>query len=253
MSRFRFAMAAVAVVFAVAPQARADDAADARAIVEKAVKAHGGQDKLDKHASSVLKFKGTFHGAGEGIPMTGEISSQGSDKQRIDLEIEAGGQKIPFLIVLNGDKGWNKIAKDTTEMDKDKLAEAKQAAHAGWVTTLAPLKDKKTFTLATTGEIKIEKRAALGVKVSRKGYRDVDLYFDKETGMLVKAETRVKDETSGQEVSEESFPSDYKDVKGTKQAHKITVKRNGKPFLDGEVTNIELFEKLDASTFAKPE
>jgi len=236
---------------AVGAPARADDAADARAIIEKAVKAHGGQDKLDKLPGTAIKFKGTFHGAGEGIPMSGEVSSQGPDKQRIDIEVEAGGQKIPVVIIVAGDKGWSKIAKDVTEMDKDKLAEAKEQAYAGWVATLAPLKDKQ-FTLATIGEVKIEKRAALGVKVSSKGHRDIDLYFDKETGMLVKSETRVKDD-GGQEVTEESFPSEYKDVQGTKQAHKFSVKRNGKLFMEGEASKVELFEKLDASTFAKPE
>ncbi len=251
MKQFRYAVVAVGFVFAVGAPARADDAADARVIIAKAVKAHGGQDKLDKLPGISVKFKGTFHGAGEGIPMSGEVSAQGPDRQRIDIEVEAGGQKIPVVIIVAGEKGWSKIAKDVTEMDKDKLAEAKEQAYAGWVATLAPLKDKQ-FKLGTIGEIKIEKRAALGVKVSSKGHRDIDLYFDKETGLLVKSESRVKDD-GGQEVTEESFPSDYKDVQGTKQAMKFTVKRNGKLFMEGEATKVELFEKLDASTFAKPE
>src|SRR6266511_1945200 len=140
MKQFRYAVVAVGFVFAVGAPARADDAADARVIIAKAVKAHGGQDKLDKLPGISVKFKGTFHGAGEGIPMSGEVSAQGPDRQRIDIEVEAGGQKI---------------AKDVTEMDKDKLAEAKEQAYAGWVATLAPLKDKQ-FKLGTIGEIKIE-------------------------------------------------------------------------------------------------
>lgn len=252
MKQFRYAVLAVGFVVAVTGPARADDAADAKALVEKAIKAHGGQEKLDKLPGTTIKFKGTFHGMGEGIPMSGEVSAQGPDKQRIDIEVEAGGQKVPIVIILNGDKGWSKIVKDVKELGKDELAEAKEQAYASWVVTLAPLKDKK-FTFATTGEIKVEKRPALGVKVSSKGHRDVDLYFDKETGMLVKTETRVKDDTSGQEVTEESFPSDYKDVQGVKQAHKFTVKRNGKLHVEGEASEIKLSDKLDASTFAKPE
>lgn len=245
------AVLAVGFLVAVGAPARADDAADARALVEKAVKAHGGQETLDKLPASVVKFKGTFHGMGDGIPMSGEISTQGADKQRIDIEVEAGGQKIPIVIILAADKGWSKIAKDTTEMDKDQLAEAKEQAFAAWVATLAPLKGKQ-FTLATTGEVKVDKRPALGVKVSSKGHRDVDLYFDKETGLLVKTETRVKDETSGQEVSEESFSTEYKEVQGTKHAMKFTVKRDGKLFMEGESTEVTLSDKLDAGTFAKP-
>jgi outer membrane lipoprotein-sorting protein len=250
MMHFRFAVLASGFALAVSVPARADDAADARALVEKAVKAHGGQETLDKLPGASIKFKGTFHGMGDGIPISGEIATQGPDKFRVDMEVEAGGQKFPIVIVVNGDKGWTKILKDTKESDKDELAETKEQAYAGWVATLAPLKDKK-FTLATTGEIKVENRTALGVKVSSKGHRDVDLYFDKETGLLVKIEKRVKDE-AGQEVSEESFPSEYKEVQGTKQAKKFTVKRNGKLHTEGEATEIQLFEKHDASTFAKP-
>jgi outer membrane lipoprotein-sorting protein len=252
MKQFQYAVLTVGFMLAVGAPARADDAADAKALVEKAVKAHGGQDKLDKLPGVSVKFKGTFHGMGDGIAMSGEISSQGPDKQRIDIEVEAGGQKLPILIITNGDKGWSKIIKEVKELGKDELAEAKEQAYAAWVVTLAPLKDKQ-FTFATTGEIKVEKRTALGVKVSSKGHRDVDLYFDKETGMLVKSETRVKDDMSGQEVTEESFPGDYKDVQGTKQPMKFTVKRNGKLHVEGEATEIKLSEKLDASLFAKPE
>jgi outer membrane lipoprotein-sorting protein len=250
MKLFRYAVVA-GFVLAIGAPVRADDAADAKAIIEKAVKAHGGQDKLDKFTGVTVKFKGTFHGMGEGIPMSGEVTSQGPDKQRVDIEVEAGGMKIPIVAIVAGDKGWEKIGKDVKETDKDKLAESREQTYAAWVSTLAPLKAKQ-FTFATTGEMKIEKRTVVGVKVSSKGHRDIDLYFDKETGMLIKAETRVKDD-GGQEVTEESFPSDYKDVQGTKQAHKFTVKRNGKLFMEGEATGVELFEKLDASTFAKPE
>ena len=45
-------------------------------------------------------------------------------------------------------------------------------------------------------------------------------------------ETRVKVEGSDQEATEESFPTEYKEVQGTKQAMKFTVKRDGKLYLD---------------------
>jgi hypothetical protein len=252
MARFRYAVLTFGFVLAIAAPARADDEADARKIIEKAVKAHGGQEKLDKLPGGVIKFKGTFHGTGEGIAVSGEVASQGSDKHRVDMEIDAGGMKFPIVIVVAGDKGWTKLGKDVKEFDKDELKEAQEEAYSGWVATLAPLKDKQ-FKLATLGEIKVEKRPAVGVKVSSKGHRDVELYFDKETGLLVKAETRVKDEMSGQEVAEESFPSEYKDVQGTKQAMKFVVKRNGKLFMEGEASEVKLYEKLDDSLFKKPE
>ena len=113
-----------------------------------------------------------------------------------------------------------------------------------------PLKGK-AFRLAPLGEVNIDKRPARGVWVSSKGHRDVNLYFDKETGLLVKTETRVKDDND-QEVTEETFLGDYKEVQGTKQATKLTVKRDGELYLESEVTDYRLAEKLDDRVFAKP-
>ncbi|MDB5309285.1 MAG: hypothetical protein JWO38_3487 [Gemmataceae bacterium] len=250
MSHGRYSLLAFGLVLAAPFTARADDAADARALVDKAVKAHGGAD-LAKFSAYTVRMKGTVQAMGQAVAFTGVVASHGPDRQKVDIEAEAGGQKFRFVNVLNGDKGWNRIGDETKAMDKDELAEAKEQAHAGWVATLVPLKDK-AFTLATVGEIKVDGRAALSVKVSSKGRRDVDLYFDKVTGLLVKTETRVKDEGSGQEVTEETYPGEYKEVQGTKQAMKLTVKRDGKAYVEGEVTGYDLAEKLDADVFAKP-
>ncbi len=140
--------------------------------------------------------------------------------------------------VVNGDKGWTKVAGNTIELDKDAVAEAKEKAHAEYVASLLPLIDGKGYTMATTGEFEVGEKKAMGVKVTSKGHRDVDLYFDKETGLLVQYDVKVKDEGSGQEVLESSFPSDYKDLKGTKYAKKAIVKRDGKLYLAFEVTEI---------------
>jgi hypothetical protein len=250
MRHGRVAVLACGLVLAATTAARADDAAAARALVDKAVKAHGGADALAKVPAVTVKFKGTAHAMGQAFPFTGEVASQGADRSKIDIEIEVMGQKFRFVSVLNGDKGWVKMGDATNEMDKDLLAETKEQARTAWVATLVPLKDK-AFTLATTGEVQVDGRTALGVKVSSKGHRDVDLYFDKETGLLVKTEARVKDE-GGNEVNGETFYSDYKDVQGVKQAMKLVVKRDGKQYVEGEVSEYQLAESLDASVFAKP-
>lgn len=250
MSHGRCAVLAVGLVLAGATAGRADDAAAARAIVDKALKAHGGADALAKVPAITVKFKGTFHGMGAAIPLAGEIVSFGPEKQKIDAEVDVGGQKFRVVNVLNGDKGWARMGDATTEMDKDMLEEAKEQAYAGWLTTLIPLKDKK-FTLATTGEVQVGGRPAVGVKVSSKGRRDVDLYFDKETGVLVRSEGRVKDE-GGKEVTEESLFEEYKEIQGVKQPTKLTVNRDGKLYLEGELSDYQFSETLDASVFAKP-
>jgi len=156
--------------------------------------------------------------------------------------------------VLNGDKGWsfNSAQNQTVELDKDMMAEAREELYAGGVETLAPLTGKE-FTFSPLGEARVGDRTTIGVRVSQKGHRDISLYFDKENHHLLKVERTVKDYMAGgQEVKQETTYSDYKDVEGMATAHKFDIKRDGKDYVDGEMTEIKLHEKLDDSLFAKP-
>jgi hypothetical protein len=224
---------------------------DAKKIIDKAIKAHGGQEKLTKLKAVTMRLKGTIHSPGGDIPFTGEVVTQGVGQRRLALDAETNGTKFTFVQVLNGDKGWQKINDDTQELSADQLAEAKEQAYESWAATLAPL-DDKAFALSSLGEVKVEDRPAIGIRVSSKGHRDVNLYFDKELSVLVKSEIRVKDEESGMEVNQESTYSDFKEIDGIKEPTKIVVKKDGKPFVEATVEQVKREEKADDSIFAKP-
>lgn len=228
----------------------ADDAAS-RTITEKAIDAHGGEKSIAKFKGITSKIKGTIHINAAPVAVTGEVSSQGADQQKISVSFELDGQAISFLSVFNRGQGWLKINDSTIDMSADQLAETKESAYAGWVASLLPLKDK-AFSLAPFGEIEIASRKAVGVNVTREGHRPINLFFDKETFRLARTETRVKDETTGQEVTDEATFGEYKLIEGIPQAMKLTIKRNDKPHAEIEVTEVKLSEKLDDSVFAKP-
>jgi hypothetical protein len=250
MRHDRIALLACGFTLLAAVTARAGDDA-ARALLDKALKAHGGEANLAKWPAVTAKIKGTFHGLGVAIPVTGEFAAEGADRARFAIEGQVDGQTFRLIQVLDGKQGWIKTNDDAAEeLDKEDLAEAREEAYAELVATLVPLRDKK-FSLAPLGEIAVNHRPALGVTVSSKGRRDVNLYFDKKSGLLVKTESRVKDD-NGQEVTEETFLGDYKEVQGTKQAMKLTIRRDGNPYLECEVTECRLEERLDPSVFAKP-
>jgi hypothetical protein len=148
------------LVLGFAGVARADDQADCRAVVDKAIKALGGQGKLSKYKAATWKEKGVYHGMGTPLPYMGKYAVQWPGQFRMEIE-------GVFTIVLNGDKGWVKTeGGEVTEMTKDQLAEQKEQHYAGWVTRLLPLKDK-AFQLAPLGESKVGDRTAVGVKVSQ--------------------------------------------------------------------------------------
>jgi hypothetical protein len=232
--------------------ARADTPSDPKAILDRALKVSGGEDKLAKYKAGVFKMTGTLREKGQPLDFKGELTVSGADKQKVVIVGDAAGVRVKLITVLNGDKGWNQLNDETEEMGQDELTEAKEAAFTTYVTTLAPLKGEG-FSLARLPEIKVDKRPAVGFRVSYKGRRDINLFFDKETGLLVKTESRVKDEATGQEALEETVYRDYKEVQGTKQAMAFTTLREGKPYLEAKITSIELLEKVDDKVFAKPE
>jgi hypothetical protein len=250
MRHSRYAFLAFGLVLAATVTARADDRPTPRALIEKAIEAQGGRARLAKFPAVKARIEGRFYGLGEASDFKGEFIMQGSDQRKVALELEAGGAKLRFVQVLNRNKGWVKFGDDTQEMDKAELATAREEAYSEWVASLLPL-DDKAFELSPLGEITIDKKPAVGVRVSRKGHTDVNLYFDKKTNLLVKTESRIKDENE-QEMTEETFSSDYKEVQGTKQAMKFVIKHDGKLHLDGKMTELELVEKQEDSVFAKP-
>jgi hypothetical protein len=217
---------------------------DARAIVEKAIKAAGGEANLAKHNSVTMKEKGTYYGLGDGLPYTGIYSIEFPDKFRVEIE-------GVFIIVLNGDKAWSKKDGETKEMSKDELALQISNHRAGWIASLLPLKNK-AFQLTAMGEAKVGDQAARIVQVTRKDYPEVKLYFAKDTGLLVKTEYRTKAEEQGfKEVTQTTDYSDYRDADGAKVAHKFAIKRDGKIYVEAEVTELKT-GKLDAKLFGKP-
>jgi hypothetical protein len=225
---------------------------DARAIVEKAVKAVGGAEKLGKFPAATWKGKGKFYGMGEGIEFSGEWWVAAPERTRAEVDFEVNGMKIKFVRVVNGDKGWSKANDMVEDMDAETLAEEKASMYAGWVATLAPLLKDKAFQLSPLGESKVGDKTVVGVKVSRKDRRDVSLYFDKESGLLHKSEFRAKDVMAGNEFTQESLPSDYQEIQGVKRARKVTINRDGKRFVEVEIQEIKLLEKPDENVFTKP-
>src|SRR5262249_8235779 len=101
-------------------------------------------------------------------------------------------------------------------------------------------------------EAKVDKNAALGVKVTRKDYPEVTLYFDKETGLLVKSSFRTKSpEQKFKEVTQDNYYQKYRDIEGVKLPGKMAINRTATVFVEEEVSDYKA-GKVDAKAFARP-
>jgi hypothetical protein len=134
----------------------------------------------------------------------------------------------------------------------DPIKEAlKEAGDMFKMARLLPLRDK-AYELSALGESKVNGKAAVGLRVAKKGVKDVNLYFDKESGLMAKVERRTLDVSSGQEVTEERIITEYQKIDNMPVAKKVTVNRDGKKFMEAEVVEVKLLEKIDDAEFTVP-
>jgi hypothetical protein len=245
---FRSALALTVLTFA----GMAVRAQDAKALIEKAVKAQGGEDNLKKFPAAKVKAKGSMELMGVEIEFALDSSVQNPNKFRNDINLEVMGQKITIVQVYDGKKGWQSMLGQTMEVEGDQLDELKEEAYSNYIEQLYPLLHDKQFELKAVDGDKVDDKPTDGVKVTAKGHKDITLYFDKDSGLLVKSRKKSKDPNGGQEVEAETYYKEYKEVNGTKQSMKQLLKHDGKKFLEAEVTDMKLMEKIDASTFDKP-
>ncbi|HEY7329431.1 MAG TPA: hypothetical protein VH592_17465 [Gemmataceae bacterium] len=220
-----------------------DEDAKMREIVAQAIKAHGG-DNLEKMKGSITRTKGKILD----LEYTTETSLQLPDRSRTVAESKLG----KFVQIINGDKGWVKLGDLSRECVKEELDEMREQLNAAQITHLFVLSDRE-YRLSPLGEEKIDDRQAVGVRVEHKGFRDIHLYFDKENNLLLKVETRIKDPLrGGEEVAAETVYSDYKNVDGVMTANRMTIKYDGKTYIEGEITDVKYSEKLEDNMFDKP-
>ena len=252
MKQLVLASCALGALLVLADCGRSGEDKDLRAIIDNAVKAHGGKANLAKYPAKIMKGDGKYHGLGEAVDFSLEISSQ-NNQWRFGMDMKIMGFDLKLISVVNGDKSWEQVNDDVKDMPADHLAEHKEQMHASAVISLLPL-EKKDYKLSPLGDVKVGDQLAAGVRVSKEGRRDVNLFFDKAKGHLVKSEYMIKDiKGSGeQEISQTIFYFDYKEFQGPRLPSRMVIERDAKKFVDIHLTDIQLLERLDDSTFDRP-
>jgi hypothetical protein len=229
---------------------RADDQTSATAIVDTAIKAHGGLDNLMKTQKIIRKATGVMSFFGQEVPFTDELVLQLPERSRYTLEGGPQGQKTRFILVYDGDKAWQSAASATSEAPKDRLDMVRDEIYFLWLASLVPLKTHTGFTLAVLADAKVNDRNASTILVSREGRPDLKLFFDKASGLLVKAERKTKE--AGVPMEKEYFYANYRNVGGVNLPTRYQEQSNGKKVVDVSSISYEFLSSVDDKLFAKP-
>ncbi|MBO0699371.1 MAG: hypothetical protein J2P46_13325 [Zavarzinella sp.] len=243
----------IAAAVALSGLAAADEKAEA--VVKKAIEATGGADALNKYKASKYTIKGEVSVAGNDTEFTGDMAYAMPDKFRMNLSLDVMGMKVTIHQVANGEKFARtvKVGDMVIPGEDDANEELKFAVIGRQAQMLTPLLDTSKFTVKAADDEDVNGKKAAVVIVTPKGTdKEIKLYFDKESGLLVKAGHKGKGPGDGGarvDVYQESYFSDFKKVNGIQVPTKVLLNHDGKKFMTATMSDYEVAEKLDDKEF----
>jgi hypothetical protein len=235
-----------ALAFLTGGLTRADDQ-DAQSILDKAIKALGGEEQLRKASAHSWKSKGKVNAGGDVREFSSHVTAKGLNQFRREFNFP----QFSGVVVIDGEKGWRKGRQNLAELSGDALANEKRNAYLQIIPiTLLPLKGKD-YKCEAGGEENVGGKPAVVLKITAPDGKDFTLSFDKESGLPLKEVAKIIG-TGGQEFLVETTFADYKDFGGVKKATKLEFKRDGEPTYEQEITDFKVLDNVDPDTFAQP-
>jgi zinc protease len=219
-------------------------ASAAKAILDSALAAKGGADKLRAVKSLRLSATGTtlLQGQRANVSISRTLVLPG--KMRMDATIDLGPQKVNVAVGLDGNKGWNQNPGGIADINDAELASVEferwrdpefiLTRHLDGKAVVAPLSDEK---IDGKGHAVVRMTSPQGVNVT--------LYIDRNSKML----SRVSFEEGGA-VSIDDF-SEYKAYDGIQIANKRVSTSAGRT-TTLNLTKVEVNPAVDDKIFVRP-
>ena len=213
----------------------------AKAIVAKYVKAIGGREALLKHKSRYQT--GSIELSPMGVKGTIESYSRSDDRALTKVSLAGVGD---ILDGFDGTMGWT-----SNPVQGSRIKEGKELQQAKRLSTFAREAnlEKIYTTLTVRGTEKVGDRYSYVIVASTEGLPDDILYFDTETGLMLRSDS-VAIVPEGQQTTT-TFYEDYRDVNGIKTAFRLRAKTPAFE-ITTIVSEIKYDVPIEDSKFARP-
>ncbi len=222
---------------------QADD--ETTALIKKVIEARGA-DKLASVQGFKIELRSFDLLGEEKTSVTGSVAVRGFDCSRIEFRTT----KHHELSVFNKDRGWIRESGKTRDMTSEEISEAREGAFMSWVSMTLPTSEDgilyRLLPISKEGE-----QTLLGIKMSKKGIPDLEMWYDSKTFLPINQRFKFKG-SDGEEVVLESRVTEHKPFNGIVIASKYTTYRNGKKYVETEVKSAEFFEDGMKLDFTKP-
>jgi hypothetical protein len=243
----RKSAAALLAILAVTNRGNSEDSA--KAIVEKAIVAHGGFEKLSKYPAMRQSATGVIFFDGIEVRASSNALWQLPSEFWVELSTGTLDHRSTVTRVLNGTEAWEVLDGKVRELKGVELDSMKDGVYQCYLESLVPLVNDKQVNLRVIPDEIVSDKRAHGVRVSVNGHNDRELFFDVQSALLVKCRCRLVGR--GAAVSE-MFYSDYKPVNGLMEPMKLVLKTNGEIESQNTITNDTPLERIEHGKFARP-
>jgi hypothetical protein len=239
---------------AAAPQAQREKALDdpasrtaARELISKGLEALGGQKRLAARPVLTYKTKGTVTMGPASLPFEGEISIDPTGSR---YRLAANSVAFKIQLVLDGAHVWLKSNRSASELPSEAVIEYGERMRSESVALLYPALADEAYRFSLITGALVGDRPADGVLVKCDGHRDVRLYFDPQTHLLIKTSYPITE--SPKDIVQETLLEDYADVDGAQRPRRAIVSWDGAERSTREMSDFRESEQ-PTDEFAKPD
>jgi hypothetical protein len=245
-------LSCVAIAASTGIVAAAGSDTEARSLLARALKAHGGEETLARFKGLRLRLKISYEGVRQ-FSYQHDWLFSAPDQFRDTGDGYYLGRKLTTVYATDGKNTWSLIEGRTEDMDQTFSGPFKDNVHLLHVLRLTPLQSKD-FELTSLGETKVEGKTAAGLRVRSTGQKDIALFFDRESGLLVKSERKVYNTETEREGQEERYYKDYPKKEALQALpfpRKIVVKIDDKTVEYDDILKVTFLEKVDETVFRR--
>jgi hypothetical protein len=214
---------------------------EAKDVVEKYVKAIGGREPLKKQKSRYQAA--TVELSPMGIKGTVETFARSDDRLLVKTTLGGLGE---ILVGFDGQKAWtvNPIQGNRVQEGKELLQTKRTAMFAREISF-----DRLYSAMRVRGVEPIGDRTAYVVVASADGLPDDVLFFDTDTGLMLRSDSITVTPEGEQAIS--TFFDDYREVEGTRSPFKIRAKTPAFE-INTVITEIKYNVPIEDAKFTQP-
>ncbi len=228
--------------------AGADLSAAAKQVIERAIEAHGGKALLSKVHADRVKLKGKLVVDKVEVPYSAETAVQLPNQFRNTIQFNQGKKDVVMTQVLNGESVAVWINGKQQKIPPAMEEEIRQNFALNRAIRMLALLEDPGYELKYLGKDEDPARVLHVVRINHRGLRELRMFFESGTGLLVKTEHPV--DYQGKQYLQEERYSDFRSLSGFRRPVKMEVIRGGQKLLEASLTEVHYPESLPPELFA---